>query len=97
MSKSKNLFGQGFLCYDTLKTAGWPLDLLLLGPGLTPDPIRNECVCVCVCVFEDNHIRWIKDTEGIPHSMKVVGREFPLQRVTGMVINMCGKKKKKSS
>ena len=50
MSKSKNLFGQGFLCYDTLKTAGWPLDLLLLGPGLTPDPIRNECVCVCVCV-----------------------------------------------
>ena len=41
------------LCYDILKTDGWLMDLLLLGPWLSPDLIRSVCVCIC----EDNHIR----------------------------------------
>lgn len=71
------------MCYDTLKTAGWPMDWLLLGPSTASDTIKvcaQACVCEWVCVFEDDYIEQIAATGGSPLLAEVVGKEVSLRR-----------------
>lgn len=74
VSQSKNLIVQRLLCYDILKTDGWLMDLLLLGPRLNPDLIKCVCVCVCLGIITSG-----KSEPQTPSFKKMVGRSFPYE------------------